>query len=167
MSTPANDKRKAALAFADSWAGRGYEKGDAQVFWTELLRDVVGMQRVSAVTKFEHRTADGGFIDVFIPDAGVLVEQKSLGVDLDTPELRQGQMVTPFEQARAYIEIMEAREKLCAALIASQLEPNEWYFRIEGKLTADSILNRIAAARYIDLEGPNMREYFAKKKPAE
>ena len=29
---------------------------------------------------------------------------------------------------------------------------------------ADSILNRIATgARYIDLEGPNMREYFAKK----
>lgn len=33
---------------------------------------------------------------------------------------------------------------------------------------ADSILNRIATgARYIDLEGPNMRDYFVKKKPAE
>lgn len=30
---------------------------------------------------------------------------------------------------------------------------------------ADSILNCIASgARYIDLEDPNMREYFAKKK---
>ena len=53
-------------------------------------------------------------------------------------------------------------------LIASQLEPNEWYLRIEGELMADSILNRIATgARYIDLEGPNMREYFAKKKRAD
>ena len=30
---------------------------------------------------------------------------------------------------------------------------------------ADSILNRIAtASRYLDIEGPNMREYFAKQK---
>ena len=42
------------------------------------------------------------------------------------------------------------------------------YLRIEGELMADSILNRIATgARYIDLEGPNMRDYFAKKKQAE
>ena len=70
---------------------------------------------------------------------------------------------------KSYVtEIMEARENLCATLIASQLEPNEWYLRIEGELMADSILNRIATgARYIDLEGPNMREYFAKKKQAD
>ena len=50
-------------------------------------------------------------------------------------------------------------------LIASQLEPEEWYLRIEGELMADSILNRIAtASRYLDIEGPNMREYFAKQK---
>ena len=30
---------------------------------------------------------------------------------------------------------------------------------------ADSILNHIATgARYVDLEGPNMREYFARRK---
>ncbi|OUO45050.1 hypothetical protein B5F79_10495 [Olsenella sp. An285] len=62
-------------------------------------------------------------------------------------------------------EIMEAREGRAATLIASQLEPNEWHLRIEGELMADSILNRIATgSRYIDLDGPNMREYFAKKR---
>ena len=62
-------------------------------------------------------------------------------------------------------EIMEAREGRAATLIASQLEPNEWYLRIEGELMADSILNRVATgARYIDLDGPNMRECFAKKR---
>lgn len=79
-------------------------------------------------------------------------------------------MTTPITTQNAVdlFEIMEARENLCATLIASQLEPNEWYLRIEGELMADSILNRIATgARYIDLEGPNMREYFAKKKQAE
>ncbi len=79
-------------------------------------------------------------------------------------------MTTPITTQNAVdlFEIMEARENLCATLIASQLEPNEWYLRIEGELMADSILNRIATgARYIDLEGPNMREYFAKKKQVE
>ena len=76
-------------------------------------------------------------------------------------------MTTPIETRNAVdlFEIMEAREGRCATLIASQLEPNEWYLRIEGELMADSILNRIATgARYIDIEGPNMREYFAKRK---
>lgn len=99
-----SDRKKAAAAFAADWRGRGYEKGDAQVFWTELLRDVVGIKKVSAACRFEYRTASGGFIDCLIPDAGVLVEQKALGVDLDKPELRQGRMVTPFEQALAYAE---------------------------------------------------------------
>lgn len=36
--------------------------------------------------------------------------------------------------------------------------PNGWYLRIEGELMADSTLNRVATgARYIDLDGPNMR----------
>ena len=79
-------------------------------------------------------------------------------------------MTTPITTQNAVdlFEIMEARENRCATLIASQLEPNEWYLRIEGELMADSILNRIATgARYIDLEGPNMRDYFAKKKTDE
>ena len=97
-------QRKRAADFAKRWEGRGYEKGDAQVFWTELLQDVVGMHNVSQHCKFERRTSTGGFIDCLIPDAGVLVEQKGLGIDLDKPEERQGRMVTPFEQALAYAE---------------------------------------------------------------
>lgn len=79
-------------------------------------------------------------------------------------------MTTPITTQNSIdlFEIMEAREGRRATIIASQLEPNEWYLRIEGELMADSILNRIATgARYIDLEGPNMREYFAEKKLAD
>lgn len=78
-------------------------------------------------------------------------------------------MTTPITTLNSVdlFEIMEAREGRRATVIASQLEPNEWYLRIEGELMADSILNRIATgARYIDLEGPNMREYFAERKEA-
>ena len=76
-------------------------------------------------------------------------------------------MTTPVSTQNAIdlFEIMEAREGRCATIIASQLEPNEWYLRIEGELMADSILNRIATgARYVDLDGPNMREYFARRR---
>ena len=76
-------------------------------------------------------------------------------------------MTTPIstQDAVDLFEIMEAREGKQATLIASQLEPEEWYLRIEGELMADSILNRIATAgRYLDIEGPNMREYLAKQK---
>lgn len=78
-------------------------------------------------------------------------------------------MTTPITTLNSIdlFEIMEAREGRRATIVASQLEPNEWYLRIEGELMADSILNRIATgARYIDLEGPNMREYFAERKEA-
>ncbi len=76
-------------------------------------------------------------------------------------------MTTPITTQNSIdlFEIMEAREGRRATIIASQLEPNEWYLRIEGELMADSILNRIATgARFIDLEGPNMRDHLAKKK---
>lgn len=76
-------------------------------------------------------------------------------------------MTTPIATQNSIdlFEIMEARENRRATVIASQLEPNDWYLRIEGELMADSILNRIATrARYIDLDGPNMREYFARQR---
>lgn len=76
-------------------------------------------------------------------------------------------MTTPISTLNAVdlFEILEARENLAATVIASQLEPNEWYLRIEGELMADSILSRTATvARYVDIDGPNMREYFAKRK---
>ncbi|MGI6033038.1 MAG: class I SAM-dependent DNA methyltransferase [Coriobacteriales bacterium] len=109
--TSAAQRKAAAMKFAEEWAGRGYEKGDTQTFWLELLNDVVGMDNARNECKFEYHTAEGGFIDCWIPDAGVLVEQKSLGVDLDKPEERQGKLVTPFEQALAYAESLPMRQQ--------------------------------------------------------
>ena len=73
-------------------------------------------------------------------------------------------MTTPIatQSAVELFEVTGSREGRKATIVASQLEPNEWYLRIEGELMADSILNRIATgARYVDLDGPNMREYMA------
>ncbi|EYT50517.1 class I SAM-dependent DNA methyltransferase [Brachybacterium muris] len=93
-----------AKAFAQKWAGRGYEKGDTHSFWLELLRDVVGMEDVTTNVRFERSTSERGYIDVVIPGAKTVIEQKSLGIDLDKPEMRQGVAVTPFAQAKRYAD---------------------------------------------------------------
>ncbi|EFU79718.1 class I SAM-dependent DNA methyltransferase [Mobiluncus curtisii] len=100
----------AAREFAAQWDGKGYEKGECQKFWTLLLHDVLGYERMESV-RFEHRVAGGGFIDVWIRDASVMVEQKSLGVDLDVPEMRQGVLKTPLAQVWDYAEDLPRTEQ--------------------------------------------------------
>jgi len=47
-------------------------------------------------------------------------------------------------------------------ILASQLQPQEWHLRIDTKIIADALLDRVVHNSYrIDIEGPNMREYFA------
>jgi DNA replication protein DnaC len=47
-------------------------------------------------------------------------------------------------------------------ILASQLQPQEWHLRIDTKIIADALLDRVVHNAYrIDIEGPNMREYFA------
>ena len=93
-----------AKAFAERWANKGYEKGEGQKFWIDLLQNVLGMRDAVQKCKFEMLASNGGFIDVYIPDCGVLIEQKGLNVDLDKQELRQGRQVTPFQQALGYAQ---------------------------------------------------------------
>ncbi|MGN7211134.1 DNA methyltransferase [Brachybacterium paraconglomeratum] len=104
-------RRQAAKDFAQKWAGRGYEKGDTASFWLELLRDVIGMTDVTTSARFETSTNKRGYIDVVIRDAKTVVEQKSLGVDLDKPEMRQGVPVTPYQQAKRYADSLRNSER--------------------------------------------------------
>ena len=73
---------------------------------------------------------------------------------------------TPIENplnAVDLFEMLEAREGRGSTLIASQLEPDQWYLRINSELCADSILNRVVEhARFLDIKGPNMRKYTAR-----
>ena len=46
-------RKKAAAEFAKKWSGRGYEKGETGLFWTDFLRDVMGMEDVSNECRFE------------------------------------------------------------------------------------------------------------------
>ncbi len=101
-----SEQRVAAKKFAAEWAGRGYEKGDTQIFWISLLSHVFGVQDTDSYIRFEDRVQleHESFIDVRIPAAKVLIEQKSLNKDLSKP-IRQsdGSLLTPFQQAKRYI----------------------------------------------------------------
>ena len=72
---------------------------------------------------------------------------------------------TPIENplnAVDLFEILESREGRGPTMFASQLEPDQWYLRINSELCADSILNRaVEHAGVLDIKGPNMREHAA------
>jgi len=79
-----NEIKVRAADFARAWAGAHYEKGDTQTFYNEFF-EVFGIQRKSVAT-FEHAvkklSGKTGFVDLFWPGK-LLVEQKSLGLDLE------------------------------------------------------------------------------------
>ena len=96
---------QAALEFQKSWTNRGYEKGESQQFWLDLLSNVFGIQDISNFISFENQVklSHTSFIDGYIPSTKVMIEQKSLDKDLDKP-IRQsdGSLLTPFQQAKRY-----------------------------------------------------------------
>ncbi len=97
--------RKAAKEFVVKWCGRGDEKQDTQVFWTSLLRDVFGVANPEDSIQFEKRIKLGhtSFIDAYIPSTKVLIEQKSIDVDLLKPAKQSdGTLLTPYQQADRY-----------------------------------------------------------------
>ena len=98
-------QRQAAKQFAETWANRGAEKQETQPFWTSLLRDVFGIEKPEEYIKFEVPVLldHTSFIDGHIPSVKVLIEQKSIDIDLNTPAKQSdGQLLTPFEQAKRY-----------------------------------------------------------------
>lgn len=99
------------LQFVQRWKGRGDEKQETQRFWIDLLSNVLGVKDVTEAALFEHRTVGGGYIDVLCPEARLLVEQKSAGIDMDKPETRQGTPVTPVEQALRYSDALPLSQK--------------------------------------------------------
>lgn len=110
------EKRMAAAAaeFAERWKNRGYERGESQPFWIDLLSNVFGIETPSDgfITFEDHRMVDASnFIDGRIRSTRVLIEQKSLGKDLRAG-IRQsdGSLLNPFQQARRYVVSLPVSE---------------------------------------------------------
>lgn len=108
------EQKAAAKEYAKMWAGKGDEKQDTHRFWIGFLQKILGVENADEHIKFEkpvkyknHTT----YIDAYIPETRVLIEQKSLGIDLDKKEPRHGEMLTPFEQAEQYSQKLPLSEK--------------------------------------------------------
>ena len=101
------EQMKAATEFLQYWENKGYERGQSQSFWLQLLNQVFGIERPEQFIEFEdkvHIDKTNGFIDGYIPTTKVLIEQKSIKCDL-RKAIRQadGSLLTPFQQAKKYI----------------------------------------------------------------
>lgn len=98
-------QRLAAKSFVQSWTGKGYEKGESQPFWLQLLGEVLGVEHPAQFISFENQIMldHTSFIDGTIESTHVLIEQKSLGKNLNQPiKQSDGSLLTPFQQAKRY-----------------------------------------------------------------
>lgn len=100
------EQKKAAKEFVQRWQDRGYEKGESQKFWIDLLSNVLGIKNATEFIKFEdvvHIDKATGFIDGFIDKTKVLIEQKSIDKDLRKAiKQSDGSLLNPFQQAKRY-----------------------------------------------------------------
>lgn len=109
-----SEQKKAARLFAEQWKDRGYEKGESQSFWIDLLHSVMGIERPQDIITFEDKVnidKSNGFIDGYIHTTKVMIEQKGSNKDLRAP-IRQsdGTFLTPFQQAKRYITELPVSE---------------------------------------------------------
>lgn len=99
------EQRKAAKEFAAYWQGKGYEKGQSQPFWLSLLNKVYGVENPEQFISFENQVHldHTSFIDGYIRETKVMIEQKSIKKDLLAPiKQSDGTLLKPIEQAKRY-----------------------------------------------------------------
>ena len=102
-----NEKQRkdSAKKFAEHWKDKGYEKGESQKFWIDLLQNVYGINNISEFITFEEQVKldHTSFIDGYINATHVMIEQKSLGKDLHKGiKQSDGSVLSPFQQAKRY-----------------------------------------------------------------
>ena len=105
-------QRQAIKQFIADWTGRGDEKQDAQNFWRQFLQKVFGVEDPEKAISFEYKVKNDQtnttiFIDAYIHDTHVLIEQKSFGVNLKKGyQQSDGSFLSPFQQARRYAGLL-------------------------------------------------------------
>ena len=98
-------KKKSAKEFVQRWTGKGYEKGESQKFWLDLLQNVLEVPDVTEYISFEEQVKldHTSFIDGYISATHVMIEQKSIDKDLRKAiKQSDGTYLSPFQQAKRY-----------------------------------------------------------------
>ncbi|MDE5619332.1 MAG: methylase, partial [Ruminococcus sp.] len=98
-------RKKSVKEFVRRWTGKGYEKGESQRFWIDLLQNVLDVPDATEYIIFEEQVKldHTSFIDGYINATHVMIEQKSLGKDLRKGiKQSDGSILSPFQQAKRY-----------------------------------------------------------------
>ena len=101
--------KQAIRQFVTDWMGKGYEKGETQRFWLDLLHNIFGVDDPTKEMLFEipvktiTKEKGADFIDCYVKSTKVLIEQKGSHVDLSLKSKQSdGAELTPYQQARRY-----------------------------------------------------------------
>lgn len=109
------EQKKAAKEFATRWEGRGDEKQETQLFWIDLLQNVLGVENPTSLIQFEKPVVvekNTKFIDGYIPATKVLIEQKGAHVKLGKTAVQSdGEKLTPYGQAFRYNNYLPYEER--------------------------------------------------------
>lgn len=99
-------QKKNAKKFINDWKNRGREKQDSQSFWLALLHNVLDVEKPENFIHFEEKVhlEHDSFIDAYIDQTHVMIEQKGSNKNLDKQPIRQSDKtsLTPFQQAQRY-----------------------------------------------------------------
>ena len=101
------EQTQQAKDFAEFWKDKGDEKQETQRYWIGLLGDVLGIANATNYIEFEKKVKlkHTSFIDAYISDTKVLIEQKGAKIDLAKPqEQSDGAILTPYQQAKRYAD---------------------------------------------------------------
>ncbi len=132
------ERRESIRRFINKWRGKGKEHQDDQSYWIDLLHDVLDVEHPTDHIQFQKTVvADGNtkFIDAYIPETKVLIEQKSFGIPLDKKIQQSGGIeLTPYEQAKRYNDNLPYEEK--ARWILTSNFQEIWVYDMNQKVPA-------------------------------
>ena len=153
------EMKSKAREFVKSWNGKGYEKGETQRFWIDLLDRVFGVPNASNYIEFEKpiklESGKQGFIDGYIPSVKVLIEQKGSHVDPRKPEKQSdGTFQTPYQQARRYENQILQNEQPHWIIVCNFSEFIIYDMRVDKtkpvcEFTLDNLPNEIANLQFL------------------
>lgn len=130
------ERREAARQFYNKWAGRGREDEDDRSYWLDILERILGVENATDHIDFQKKVVvDGNTkrIDAYIPETGVLIEQKTLGIPLDKKINQSGGiMLTPYEQAKRYNDNLPYDER--ARWIVTSNFSEIWIYDMNAKV---------------------------------
>ncbi len=97
---------------------------------------MIGLENVTDRIEFQKKVLNSkgslsNRIDAYIPETRVLIEQKSLGVDLSKPQQGHGGK-TPYEQAKDYDNALPVSEKSKWIIVSNFSE--FWIYDMDSRI---------------------------------